>query len=246
MRGATIRRAGSLAFLPLVAGLVTLVGCVTPLSPGALLGRINNATAVKPYPFVALGNVTYTTPAGGGSGAVALAVEGAKFRLEATDPVGATRLAVASDGRRLIRIDPATGMREERPVGRFGTVPLGDGGIDLPTGLLQTAVTAALPPTGPLTAAFPSGSSACFSTVEPVVTFCVDDEQLDEVWFLGDRDQRIVMRLGPESGDAPLHRRWVKVTDRQEGIAVEIRWTKVTKGVDRPEGFFTFADLGEW
>ncbi len=225
--------------------LLTLAGCITPLTPGALIGRLADATTLRPYPFIALGSVTYTTPANGGTGNVALAVDGEKFRLEVTDPVGATRLAVAGDRHHLIRLDPTSGKRSETELGVEGVVPLGEGGMALPTGLLQTAVTAALPPTGPMTAAFPHGSLACYASMSPTLTFCVGD-RLEEVWFPGDREQRIVMTLGPEVDEAPLRRRWVKITDRQQGISVEIRWGAVTLGVDRPAGFFTFTEEGEW
>ncbi|MBF0171509.1 MAG: hypothetical protein HQK87_10570 [Nitrospinae bacterium] len=225
--------------------LVALAGCVTPLTPGALLGRLSDATAVRPYPFTALGTVTYTTPGNGGTGNVALAVEGVKFRLEVTDPMGATRLAVAGDGGRLIRLDPATGARRETRLGPEGTVPLGEGGAALPTALLGTAVTAALPPTGPLTAAFPSGRLACFASIEPTLTFCVGDDGLAEVWFPGDREQRVILTLGPESDAVPLHRRWAKMSDPQQGISVEIRWRSVTASPRHPAGFFSFDEEGE-
>ncbi len=170
------------------------------------------------------------------SGAILLALEKDRFRLEIISKTGAVILAAAGTPDRIIQIDPATGKRK---VLNGDPVVISDG-FTAPAIFLRSMVTGSAPK-------FDGVMSTSFGDGVRIVK--VDSPRMD--FFYTEKLNKIIHH--PPGGPAvnlslgamiegPLAPYVSSAEVSYRNLQIVVQWEEVSQGLNFPEGFFEFNE----
>ncbi|MDH5508817.1 MAG: hypothetical protein OEZ32_00510 [Nitrospinota bacterium] len=219
-----------LAILSLFPAL-GLFSCVTFAFPPQEATGDLGAMAKPGYPtFRGLGQLTMENLRGKFTGAILLALDGERFRVEISDKTGRTVRTWAWNGARLMRLNLSTGAKEWMDEGFMNKAPMS---------LARTMVTGAPPGYTKVISTKVSGGMKVAWVSGPGMGLSYQAERLVKVEGGGAFSWE--MALGPFS-DGPTAPYVESATLSAAGSRLFVQWIRVEQGVKFAPGFFMFEE----
>ena len=205
-------------------------------SPRSVTDDLARFTAPDYPPVSGVGSVVATGRGKKISGTFLLALDGPRYRLELMSRTGVGALAVAGDGKRIIKINPATGQRSEKLSPAYVEM----GGLMLPSAFLRSMVSGAAPTFDHVVSVKTHGEGRVAKVAAPSMELYYSD-RLNKIVYHG-RDGNSAVMIPGKITSGPMAPYISSVTLLYGGARVAIEWIEIRQGVTFPEGFFEFNE----
>lgn len=191
--------------------------------------------------FSGIGSISIKGSGQNYSGAISLAIEKEKYRLELVDKTGATTLAVAGEPGRMIRVNTRTGAKQIITGDKAAVLKLHR--IRVPVSLLHFMVTGSPPDFSRVVTASAGAGFRKAKVDEPNMEIEYSSKVERITIASGSDGGKIIVTPGPRTpGPFALYVSSVNIIFDEGSVEADIVWKKVRQNVKFPAGFFSFDE----